>query len=438
MADNKRNSVLKKFVGNTSWMMFKNIYSMLVSLIVGSLSARFLGPSNYGLLNYGSSIITFFTTVSKLGMDSVIVAEIVRRPDKENSYLGTALTMRLITSILSFFAVWGFVLVLEPNHQLLQIVTVLQATAIIFQSTEVFYFWFQAKMEMKYVTLASMAALTATGVWRIVLLINKASVGWFAFSASISALVCGVCICVFFVRKARIRLSCSIEDGKYILNKSYHFIINGLAVTLYTQLDRIMLGKMINETIVGFYAAASTLAIMWEFVPTSIINSATPLLVKIYDQDRKRFVFQYQMLLAGISGLSIIVGIAFTIFSKLFISILYGKAYLPAVPVLSILIWSTGFAMIGTARGIWIIAAGKNKYSKYFTIIGAIINAVLNMILIPVWGIVGAAFTTLLSQVIVALVAPIFFSETKEFIILYFGAFKKIPLYWKQLKKYIL
>ena len=65
MEKNKESSVLKKFVGNTGWMMFRNIYSMLVSLIVGSLSARFLGPSNYGLLTYGNAIIAFFTTVSK-------------------------------------------------------------------------------------------------------------------------------------------------------------------------------------------------------------------------------------------------------------------------------------------------------------------------------------------------------------------------------------
>ena len=95
----------KKFIGNTGWMMFSNIYSMLVSLIVGSLSARFLGPSNYGLLTYGSSIISFFTTVSRLGMDSVVVAEMVRNPEKENTNHGTALVMRLTASILSFLGI---------------------------------------------------------------------------------------------------------------------------------------------------------------------------------------------------------------------------------------------------------------------------------------------------------------------------------------------
>lgn len=430
----QKKGVLNAFVSNTGWMMFRNIYSMLISLVIGSISARFLGPSNYGLLNYGSSIISFFTTVSKLGMDSVVVAEMVRTPEKENTYLGTALAMRLVVSIMSFFAIAGFVIVLEPDNKLLQIVTLLQAIAIIFQSIEVLYFWFQAKLEMKYVTIASIFALTATAIWRITLLMNEASVEWFALSASISALVCGVCIGVFFFKKAKVKLAFNWNDGKFILQNSYHFIINGLAVTLYTQLDRIMLGKIVSEEAVGFYAAASTLAVMWEFVPTAVVNSARPLLVKKYDSDRSKFLQQFQLLLLGITFMGVLVGLFFTVFAKLIVFILYGEAYYSAVPVLMILIWSTSFAMIGTARGVWIVAERKNKYSKYFTIWGAVVNAALNAIVIPFWGIVGASITTLFSQIVVAFIAPMFYSDTKEFVKIYVDAYKQLPQFIQILK----
>lgn len=437
MNKGKEPSIFKKFVGNTGWMMFRNIYSMLVSVIVGSLSARFLGPSNYGLLTYGNAIIAFFTTVSKLGMDSVVVAELVREPKKEGTFLGTALVMRFIVSIVSFFAIWGFVLIFEPDNQLLQIVTILQATAIIFQSTEVFYFWFQARMQMKYVTLAAMAALTVTSIWRLALLAGQAAVQWFALSASISAMVCGICIGITFVKIAGIKLKFSWIDGKSVLQKSYHFIINGLAVTLYMQLDRIMLGKLVDETAVGLYGAASTLAVMWQFVPLNIIDSANPLLLKSYDRDKKKYETQYQMLLVGVSVLGIAVGLVFTIFAKLIVFILYGKAYYAAAPALSILIWATSFSMIGTARGTWIIATGRNKFSKYFTCMGAAINAVLNAVVIPKWGFVGASVTTLATEMFVSLVAPILFKETREFTFLYFKGFMKIPTFLKQLKIYM-
>ena len=91
-------SLKRKFIGNTGWMMAQQIYSMILSLIVGSLSARYLGPSNYGLLNYGASIITFFTIISKLGLDGVIINEIVKQKNKLPSYLGSALVARLAIS----------------------------------------------------------------------------------------------------------------------------------------------------------------------------------------------------------------------------------------------------------------------------------------------------------------------------------------------------
>ena len=433
----KKRDLASRFIGNTGWMMFKNIYSMLVSLIVGSLSARYLGPSNYGLISYASSIISFFTTVSKLGMDTVVVAEIVRKPEKEGSYLGSALVMRLITSILSFFAIWGLMLVLEPGNTLLIVVTILQAIAIVFQTTEVLYYWFQARLEMKYVTIAGVLALTVTGIWRISLLANEATVQWFAFSSSISALVSGISIVYFYLRKSKVKLSVSLPDCKFILSRSAPFIVNGLAVTLYTQLDRIMLGRVVSETAVGYYSAASTIAVMWEFVPTAITNSARPLLVSMYEKGRAKFEYNYKMILVGISLLGLLVGVFFTVFAKLIVYILYGEAYYSAIPALSILIWSTSFAMIGTARGIWIVSENKNKYPMYFTLSGAILNAVLNAMVIPTFGVTGASVTTLVTQCFTAIFMPSLFKETRYFCKLYFSSFKLFPDMMKMAKKYV-
>ena len=425
---------INRFVGNAGWMMLKNIYSMLLSLIVGSLSARFLGPSNYGLLNYGTSIISFFTIVSKLGMDGVVVAEMVKNPEKENTLLGTALVMRLAASILSFLGIWGIVLVLEPENRLLQTVTMLQGLAIIFQTSEVLNYWFNAHLEMKYVTLAEILALTLANIWRISLLANSASVQWFALSASISAFVCGLFVVSFFIKKNGLHLRVSLYEGVKIFDKSYHFIINGLAVTLYTQIDRIMLGKMVSEEAVGFYAAASTIAVMSEFVPTAITNSANPLLLALYRKDEKRFEEKYQILLLGITLLGMLVSLGFTVFGKLVVYILYGKEYFAAVPALSVLIWSTAFAMIGTARSIWVIATGRNKYVKYYTSIGAILNAMLNAVVIPRWGITGAACTTLFTQMFIAVIAPLLFKETREFFKIYMGCFKRFPAAFELLR----
>ena len=118
----------KKILSNSVWMIIQHLYSMLVSLTVVALIARYLGPSDYGLINYCASVISIFTTLAGLGLDNLIVSEIIRNPEKEGGYLGTALVMRLITSFVSYPLFLGVIAVLHPGDKVLFIVAVLQGT----------------------------------------------------------------------------------------------------------------------------------------------------------------------------------------------------------------------------------------------------------------------------------------------------------------------
>ena len=157
------------------------------------------------------------------------------------------------------------------------------------------------------------------------------------------------------------------------------------------------------------------------------MRSARPLIIKQREANREEYIRRFQYLLLGITLLSVTVGIGISLFGKFIVWFLYGESYLEAARPLSILIWSTGFAMIGTARGIWIVAEGHNRYVKYYVFIGAIINFVMNLAVIPFFGITGAAVTTLISQIVVALLSPLLFKQTRPFVVCYFQAFKWLP-----------
>lgn len=421
-----KDNIGKKLISNSFWMMFNKIYSMVVSLVVGSLSARYLGPSNYGLLNYGTAIISFFTTVSGLGFSFTLVVEMIKNPKKNGTYLGSAIFLRVITSIISYFGIVILVGIIEPGNKILQIVTALQAISVILNSYEVFLYWFQMKLQMKFVTVASMLALTVTGIWRISLLIWRSSVELFALSNSITALVCGGIVIIIFLKNEHPKLRFDWEDSKYLLKGSYHFIISGLAVTLYSQLDRIMLGKMLSAETVGFYSAAMVIATMWEFVPHALINSARPVITELKQNALDQYLKKYKLLLLAINLMGVCVSVGFMFLGKIVVYILYGVSYEPAVDALKILIWSTSFSMIGTSRVIWLVNEDIGGYEKYFTILGSIVNVILNMIFIPFWGINGAAFTTLISQIFVALIAPLGFKKSRPFVKLYFESFLEI------------
>ena len=422
-----------KFITNTNWLLFKNIYSMLLSLVVGSLSVRYLGPSNYGLIGYGTSLVNLFNAISQLGLNSIIMSELIRKPTEKGKTMGTALVMRLVASLVSFTCVLLFVCIVEPGNQVLLVVTGLQALVLICNTYELLNEWFLSELKSKVYVVASSIGATIVGIWKISLLFFGASVQWFAASTTIQALVCGGIIFVIFIREKQFRLSYSFTRAGEMFDKSKHYIISGLAIALYTQMDKVMLGKMMGKREVGLYTSAMTIAMLWEFVPQSIINSARAVILEKKNTSEKDYLRLFQILLLAVSLMGIGVGIGIQIFGKWIIFLLYGREYMEAVPLLQILIWSTSFAMLGTARGIWNVAEDKNQYVKYYTVIGGVFNLIFNYFAIQVWGMAGAAVGTLFSQMLVSLISPMFFPDTRSFVGLYVGSWK----YMGQLKTLI-
>ncbi len=411
-----------KVAANTGWLMAQQIYSMVVSLVIGALTARYLGPSNKGLLEYSASLIAIFNAISQVGLNGIIVAELVRSPDKQGRYMGAALALRLASSVVSIFCVMAIVQFMEPDNKLLHTITFLQSLAILFQTHQVFNYYFQAKLLSRYYVWACMLATTIVGGWRVFLLVTGKSVEWFALSNSINALVILLFTGGVFAILMKTRLSLRLEDVRYLLSQSHHYIISGLAAILYLQMDRIMLGKMAGPTQVGYYGAAATVAELWEFVPMAIISSVSPIIYRLKETDAKGYRQKLQWLFAGLTYMGLGVGVVMCLFSNLLIGILYGEAFAPAAPLLRVLIWATCIAIINSVRTIWFVAERKNHYVKYYTLAGVGVNLVFNYLAIPHWGAMGAAVATLMTQAVVLLCCW-FSPGAKEVLSIYGGSF---------------
>ncbi|MEZ4357066.1 MAG: oligosaccharide flippase family protein [Eubacteriales bacterium] len=419
----EKSKLIKRLLGNSGWLMTQKVYSLLITFVVGALAARYLGPSNYGLIGYGESVVLLFTAVCTLGMEHIIVNDLVANKEATGEILGSALIMRLVTSFMSIGIITLFVMVLNPGNTLLLWITGVQSLALVFQMYEVLDYWFQSRLLSKYSVIGGMIASTVVAAWRIVLLIIGASVGWFAMSYTIQALVCGVVVWVLFNAKSDIKLKATWDMMKKILSRSYHFIISGIAIMIYLQTDKIMIGSMLGDTATGYYVAASKIANLWYFIPVAIINSARPVILEVKLSNYAGYIKRFQMLLLALTGLGVIVALGFTLFGEQAISIIYGKDYLPGAASLYTCIWATIFSVIGLSRNIWLMAEGLYKYTKYFTICGAIVNVGFNAIMIPYIGIIGAAIGTLLTEVTVSLIMPLFFKKTRVFDKIFFSSF---------------
>ncbi|WP_410984293.1 flippase [Bacillus cereus] len=405
---------VNKFTSNTIWLILERVFQLVLGLVVGIWTARYLGPSNYGVLNYGASFVAFFSVICSLGLENVIIKYFVDYPKKNNVILFSAITIRLVVSIISILVIYFIVSITHYNEKIIIAVIMLQSLALIFNSLDTIDYWFQSRLMSMYVVIAKSIARLFASIWKVYLLVSGASLQFFALSGAIEAMVVGIILLVIYFKKNSIHVSFSRYYSKELLLNSYHFILSGLLVTLFTQMDRIMLGNLIGQESVGVYSVASTIATLWYFVPLAVINSSRPIILKKRQVSIPEYQLSLKRLYSFIFWLGVLVAVFITLFSNVIIKSLYGRQYIEAAIPLAILIWASVFSLLGTARNIWIVSEGVNKYTKYYFLIGMFVNFVLNYIFINLFGVLGSAIATLIAQITTTIMAPMLFKKTKE------------------------
>jgi O-antigen/teichoic acid export membrane protein len=210
---------------NSIWIMIGKVLQMLVSLVVGMLTARYLGPSDYGLINYSSSYVSFFTPIYTLGLSSILVNELIKKPNKQGEVLGSSILLRLIGSLIAsvFIIVWVYCI--HPSDNVLLIVTSLQCVAIFFQWSDLFNYWCQSELNSKVSVLIQLVAYLFTSIYKIWLLATGKSVVWFAFSISLDYILQAVFYLFYFKKRTGQKYSFNPMTAKELFKNSYHYIL---------------------------------------------------------------------------------------------------------------------------------------------------------------------------------------------------------------------
>lgn len=409
---NIRSLVKNKVMQNAGWLIAGRIYNMLLNFIVGLLTARYLGPGNYGLINYAATYTTFFASFCTLGINSVIVKNFVDHPDEEGETIGSAIVLRGASSFLSVIVMIGITMVADAGETTTHWVVILCAIGVIFQVIDTLNYWFQSKLQSKYATYATVIAYTVVSLYKIWLLISGKSVEWFAVATSIDYFVVAVVLMIIYRRQKGPKFQFSISKAKELIGSSYHFILAGLMVSIYGSTDKFMLKQMLSETEVGYYSTAVSICNTWVFVLAAIIDSLYPVILQAF-KNKEVFDRKNKQLYAIVFYISFVVSLGFSILAEIIIKVLYGVSYMPAAMPLRIITWYTAFSYLGVARNAWIVSYDHQKYLKYLYIGAAVTNVILNAVLIPCYGASGAATASLLTQISTILVFPLFIKELR-------------------------
>ena len=411
--------MLNKWMGNpivrnAGWLMGGKLVQMAVNFLIGLLTARYLGPSDYGLIGYAAAYTGFFSAFCKLGLNPILVKELTDAPDKDGELLGTSLFLQAVSSILSAIVILCLVSVADRGDPTAAAVVSLSNVGMVFQIFDIFHCWFQFKMQSKVTALVSLAAYLITAAYKAALLVLGKPVTWFALATALDYICIAAFLLLAYGHHHGGKLRISLERARQLLQKSCHFILPGLMVAVYAQTDKIMLKQLIGEAEIGYYSTAASLCNVWCFVLAAVIDAFYPEITNAHKTDAGLFARRNKQLYAILFYVSAAVSLLITCCAKPAVALLYGKAYLPAVTPLRVLTWHTAFSYLGVARNAWIVCENRQKYLIWVYAAAAAVNVLLNRLLIPAWGAAGAAGASLTAQVVTAIIAPCFIPGLRE------------------------
>ncbi len=418
---------MSKFLKNLSWIMVGNVTHAVLQFLLNILIARKFGSNDFGLINYAGSIVALFLSVGTLGFNGIVTKKFAENEKDSGAYIGTAFASRLIFACASVGILQVIVRVINADEPILHTIVLFQSFSIVFSSLDLLIYWFRYKNEAKKVAIIRMIGFAVSALLRI------AATFWWE---SISLYVLGTVLETFFFvlilwisyRKhyPALKFKFSWIALKDMLRISYPFISSAILATIYGQTDKIMLKYMVSNEAVGLYSVSLTLAGAIVIIPTALIEGFRPDIMSYKLTDEVRYRRRLCQLYGCVFWICTAYCAFITIFAKPIILLLYGIEYAGAIPSLALVVWYTSFSYFGAINNMYMVAEGLTKYVQLTTIIGALLNIILNLLLIPYMNIMGAALASLITQIAVNFVLLFFIkSLRKNFFIIIDGILLK-------------
>ncbi|MEG4571933.1 flippase [Microcoleus sp. N3A4] len=410
-------------IGNLVWLLTDQILQMGLRLLVGVWVARYLGPTQFGLLNYAHALVSLFAPAAAMGLGTLVVRDIARDPECEEETLGTAFVIQLTGGIITLLLAVTAISLLNPKDSLTLWLVGIVAAGTMFQSFETINFWFQSQLQSKYTDVAkNSVSLLVAGI-SIGLIQVQAPLIAFAWVSLAEVALGGLAIAlVYQSRGNNFKLwRVSWQRGKQLLQESRPLVLSSLAILFYSKIDLIMLGS-VDKTELGYYVVAVKLSETCDFLPLIIASSIYPKLAQLRETNYAEYLKKIQIYSDTMLFLWLGVAVPISLLAPFIVQTLYGEQYAASAGVLSIYVWAQLGSNFWIARNTYFALEGQLQYNLYLTVAGSIFNIVLNSLLIPQYGALGATVATLITYFYVSILVNFYIKELKPFASLILGS----------------
>ncbi|HFN7230765.1 TPA: flippase [Klebsiella quasipneumoniae] len=404
---------------NSLWLLSERVITILFTFTVGIFLARYLGPNDFGVYNYLISIITLLTPLTALGLNAVVVRDLVDAQREEqndtNVILGTSCILRFFGGV---FACVSLLLVdiyfNISQHNTLWLV--LLATANIFSCFQVVDFWLQSKVNSKYSAILRLSIFIISAIVKLIsIIVFSCGLKTILVIQTFEVLASGLLYVPLYkyLNGKIFSWTYNKNKAKTLMSKSWWLILSGVAEVLYLKIDQIMLGMINGYSTVATYAVAARLSEAWYFFPTIITASFFPLLILAKKESEEKYKQKLLDLSRKLFFCALLISIFITLIAHTAINILYGQAYAESATILIIHIWASLFVFMRAVLSKWLVIENMLPFSLVTHISGAIVNIILNLILIPKMGGIGSAIATVISYSISSYFSLFIFKRTR-------------------------
>lgn len=395
---NFRSESFKKYFSNTSWLLSEKIIRLVLNFIVMIAVVRYLGPDQFGTYSYSISFYGLFVAFISLGMEGISIRELVKHPDNRDQILGSVFYSQLMGAVLAIIFILLTLFITSEELSVSILILIISASSF-FQTLNVVDYYFRSTVKAKYSVYVLSTSVLLVSITKFILILVKAPLVAFVLAYTFEFVFNSI---GYFIAYHKQKLK--IVDWKFdktlalkMLKDSWPLILSGVFVSVYAKIDQVLIKKMLDSESVGFYAAAVRLSEAWYFLPIAISNALFPAIVNAKHIGKELYYSRLQKLYDILTWIAISIAVPVSLFSNQIISLLYGAKYLPSASILTIYIWAGVAVFLGVASSQFLITENLTKISFYRTSIGMVLNVLLNIILIPEYGIIGSAFATLIS-----------------------------------------
>lgn len=405
------------YLKNSSWMLAEYILKIISGLFVGIYVARFLGPEQFGIISYALAVVSIFMAISRLGMESILVRDLARFPESRNEIMATAFYLMLIAAIASIFILAILVALVSSNIENKFYILII-SIGMIFQAFMVVDYNFQSQIKAKYSSVAKSLALAFSAASKLLLV-------WFEADLSIFAIF--YALDHVFIASFLVWMHYKLEGFSFLNNFNRFFlklllasawpmVLSALAVTLYMRVDQLMIKNMLGAHDLGIYAAAVKIYEGWLIIPYVISISLIPAIVKLKKKSEAVYEKKMAMLFSIMFWSSTLVAVFMTFLGEYIIYYTFGSDYSESISILSIIMWAAIFTSMGSITARYLTIENMEKKLATRTIFGLLVNIIFNIVLIPVYGIKGAAFSTLITLIIANYLINYFDKDLKKLV----------------------